>query len=201
MPFKPNQREYRSFQMSAAPSDADNEQSYIVEGYATTFDDPYELYDEYFEVIDRNALSDADMSDVIFQLNHQGQPMARNRNNTLSLMCDNHGILVRADLGGSQAGRELYETIKSGLIDRMSWGFTIADGGWKYDEATHTSTITKVAKVFDVSAVSRPANEGAEIKARSYLDGVIEAERQELSQREKDMGERERMALLMEVTR
>lgn len=201
MPFKPNQREYRSFQMGAAPADADNEQSYIVEGYATTFDDPYELYDEYFEVIDRSALADADMSDVIFQLNHEGQPMARNRNNTLSLMCDDHGILVRADLGGSQAGRELYEAIKSGLIDRMSWGFTIAKGGWKYDKSTHTSTITKVAKVFDVSAVSRPANEGTEIKARSYLDGVIEAERQELSQREKDMGERERMALLMEVTR
>ena len=201
MPFKPNQREYRSFQMSAAPADADNEQSYIVEGYATTFDDPYELYDEYFEVIDRSALADADMSDVIFQLNHEGQPMARNRNNTLSLMCDDHGILVRADLGGSQAGRELYEAIKSGLVDRMSWGFSIAKGGWKYDESTHTSTITKVAKVFDVSAVSRPANEGTEIKARSYLDGVIEAERQELSQREKDMGERERMALLMEVTR
>lgn len=185
---KVNGREYRSFELAVG---AEKEKG-IVEGYATTFGDAYDMGGGYYERIDPHALDGADMSDVIFQLNHEGPVLARLRNKTLSLECDPHGLKVRADLNGSQPGRELLESIQNGLIDRMSWGFTVADDGWQYDPDTRTSTISKVEKVFDVSAVSIPANDGTEIHARSYLDGVIESERKEIAQR-KEKQERERI--------
>ena len=198
MPVKEG-REYRSFALMQPVSEEESE-SYIVEGYATTFDIPYDFGHDTKEVIKKDALDGADMSDVIFQLNHEGAVLARLRNNTMLLERDDHGLKVRADLGGSQQGRELHEAISNGLIDRMSWGFTIAPGGWYYDETTRTSYITKVEKVFDVSAVSIPANEGTEIHARSYIDGVIEArEGQELAQRKATQEERARIAAYLEI--
>ena len=193
MPIKDG-REYRSFELSAEQPDG-----YVVEGYATTFGDAYELYDGVYERIDPHALDGADLSDVIFQLNHEGAVLARQRNGTLEVTVDPHGLKVRADLSGSQAGRELHESIKNGLIDRMSWGFIVPDDGWEYDQATRTSTIVRVGKVFDVSAVSIPANQGTEIHARSYIDGVIEGERQELAQREQEKQERERIAAALAI--
>lgn len=193
MPMKEG-REYRSFELSAEQPDG-----CVVEGYATTFGDAYELHDGVYERIDPRALDGADMSDVIFQLNHEGPVLARQRNGTLSVECDPHGIKVRADLSGSQAGRDLHESIKNGLIDRMSWGFTVPDDGWEYDLDTRTSTIVKVGKVFDVSAVSIPANQGTEIHARSYIDGAIEKERQELARRGQDKRERERIAAALSI--
>lgn len=190
MPIKQD-REYRSF---ALPEQ--DPEGFVVEGYATTFGDAYDMGGGHYERIDPHALDGADMSDVIFQLNHEGIVMARRRNGTLSVEVDPHGLRVRADLSGCQQGRDLKEAISNGLVDRMSWGFVVADGGWEYDRATRTSTITKVSKVFDVSAVSIPANQGTEIHARSYLDGEIEAERQELAQRKR---ERERIAAFLET--
>lgn len=198
MPVKDN-REYRSFQLM--PQDGGGSCGYIVEGYATTFDEPYDLgYGGMSEVIRSTALAGADMSDVIFQLNHEGTVMARMRNGSLSVDNDAHGMRVRADLGGSEAGRSLYESIKNGLIDRMSWGFTVADGGWEYDEATRTSIITKVDKVFDVSAVSIPANENTVIQARSYLHGVIEAEQLRESQQREQEHERDEALRVLGLT-
>ena len=183
MPVKEG-REYRNFSAESFHA-IDGEDGYIVEGYATTFDEPYEFgFDGAMECIARNALDGADMSDVIFQFDHEGRVLARQRNNTLSVMCDDHGLYVRADLGGSEQGRQLYEEIKNGLVDRMSWAFIVADDGWDYDRSTRTATVKKVSKVFDVSAVSIPANEDTEIHARSYFDGVIEEEQQELLKRE-----------------
>lgn len=187
MPFKTDgSREYRSY--SGAFSVSEDEE-YVVEGYATTFDAPYDFgIDGTKERILRSALDGADMSDVIFQLNHEGQTMARLRNGSLVIELDEHGMRVRAYLGGSRSGRDLYEAIKSGLIDRMSWGFAVPTGGYEYDEATRTFTVTRVSKVFDVSAVSIPANEDTEIHARSYIDGAIDAGRQELARRERARG-------------
>lgn len=194
MPFKDG-REYRSFELMQPVSDG----GYVVEGYATTFDDPYDFGRGTKEVIESGALDGADMSDVIFQVNHEGLVLARLRNGTMLLERDGHGLRVRADLGGSQQGRELHEAIKNGLVDRMSWGFAIAPGGWRYDEATRTSYISKIEKVFDVSAVSIPANEGTEIHARSYIDGVIEAEGRESAQRKAEQEERARVAAFLEI--
>ena len=202
MPVKDG-REYRDIEAVFTVADADEDGGCIVEGYATTFDTPYDFgFNGIKEVVARTALDGADMSDVIFQLNHDGMVFARQRNNSLSVMCDDHGLYVRADLSGCEQGRQLYEGIKNGLIDRMSWGFIIDEGGYEYDSETRTSTITKVSKVFDVSAVSMPANEDTEIHARSYLDGVIEAEQQELlSRAETDLERRRRIKskLLLET--
>ena len=193
MPIKDG-REYRSIEITNFNA---LDEGYVVEGYATTFDDPYEMHGGYKEQILRSALDGADMSDVIFQFDHQGMVMARQRNNTLAVSCDDHGLFVHADLSGSQQGRDLHEAIKSGLVDRMSWAFMVAEDGWDYDAETRTATVTKVDKVYDVSAVSIPANEGTEIKARSYFDGVIEAEAQELCKRNRDAEELQRLALRM----
>lgn len=178
-------REYRAIDISGFQA---SEDGYIVEGYATTFDVPYDFgRDGLKECVLSSALAGADMSDVIFQYDHAGLVMARIRNGTLSVTPDEHGLRVWADLRGSEQGRRLHEAIRNGLVDRMSWAFAVAEGGWDYDPGTRTSYITKVDKVFDVSAVSIPADEDTVISARSYLDGVIEAERQELSSRRKSV--------------
>lgn len=198
MPIK-TEREYRL----SSPFEVieDTESGYIVEGYATTFDVPYDFgYDGVKEMIKSSALIGADMSDVIFQMNHDGQVLARQRNNSLQVTCDEHGLHVRADLGGSEAGRSLHEAIKNGLMDKMSWGFLVADDGWEFDRENRVAIVTKITKVFDVSAVSLPANEDTEISARSYLDGVIKAEQQELLLRAKEMEERQRLSLLLQIT-
>lgn len=190
MPVKA-EREYRS----AFEFEVKEEGSYIVEGYATTFDAPYELegFDGESEIILRSALDEADMSDVILQFDHSGMVYARTRNNTLSILPDDHGLYIRADLSSTQASREVAEAIRAGLIDRMSWGFMVADDGWEYDPTTRTATITKITKVYDVSAVSIPANQGTEIHTRSaFLDGAIEEAKRESLERK---AERAKLAL------
>lgn len=157
------------------------ESDYYVEGYATTFDDPYVLYEydgvQYKEVIDRHALDGADLSDVIFLYDHQGNVLARKSNGTLIVETDQKGIFVAADLSKSTAARNMYEEISNGLVTKMSWAFKVNVD--EYDRQTHTRRIKQMKKVFDVSAVSRPANPSTDISARSWLDGAIEAEKAE----------------------
>jgi HK97 family phage prohead protease len=158
------------------------ESDYYVEGFATTFDDPYLLYEydgiKYYEAIERNALDGADLSDVIMQYDHGGKVLARQSNKTLGLEATDKGLFIFADLSKSQAAKDMYEEISNRLVTKMSWAFTVAED--KYNKDTRTRTITKIKKVYDVSAVSIPANGDTEISARSYLDGVIEIEKQEL---------------------
>lgn len=176
-----NDREYRMIQMPEMQFRAleDEEQKYIVEGYATTFDDPYVLFEydgnKYMEQITRDALMNADMGDVIFLYNHEGMVYARQSNGTLQLSINEHGLYVRADLSSTEASRQMYESIKAGLVTQMSWAFTVEEES--YNDKTRTRSILKVRKVYDVSAVSIPANPNTDISARSYWDGVIEEER------------------------
>ena len=195
-------REYRSFLATQFVDESTESEPYTVRGYFTTFEDPYQLYVDWdgnpvYEVIDRHALDGADMSDVIMQYDHKGMVLARQRNNSLEVGTDDHGAWCKARLGGCQASRDLFEGITNGLVDQMSFGFIVAPDGFEWDSDTRTSRIVRITKVFDVSAVSIPANPGTEIHARSYLDGVIEAERQELSRRERD--ERARLAALLRL--
>lgn len=159
---------------------------YYVEGYATTFDWPYLLYEDggvqYFEQIDRHALDEADLSDVIFQYDHQGMVFARNhmaggKTPSLLLEAQPKGLFVAANLGLTEEARRLHASIQEGLIDKMSWAFTVEEDA--YDREKHLRTILKIKKVYDVSAVSIPANGDTEISARSYFDGVIKAAQQE----------------------
>lgn len=189
---KSENREYRRMGVLAVARDAqgaDENQSgqgksYRVKGYATTFNEPYELFEDldgkkYFEQVDPAAFDGADLSDVILQYDHEGMVYARNRNGSLKLTVDDHGLLVEADLGLTQDSRKLYEAIETGLVDQMSFCFTIEDQ--KRDRETETWTITKIGKVYDVSAVSIPANPGTEISAarKKALDGEIQRERAE----------------------
>lgn len=179
-------REYRSFSLDV---EAQNDESCIVEGYATTFDDPYEMYEidgvKYYEQISRDALKNAIKNDIIFLYNHEGRVFARQKNGTLDVVEDDKGIRIRADLSSTKAAREMYEDIKSGLVTEMSWSFTVdAD---EFDRKTHTRTITRVKKVYDVSAVSIAANPKTSISARDYFGGVAEMEKAERLEREKNL--------------
>lgn len=196
MPSKPNERQYRTLTAALAPvkraAEGDEEPKkrfdtdYYVEGYASTFNDPYPIFtdfagNEYTEIISPDAFRDADMSDVIMQYNHQDRVFARTSNNTLIVEPDEHGLFIAADLSRSQSARDLYEEIAAGLITRMSWAFTIAAD--EFDRETRTTTITRVKKVFDVSAVSLPADPNTEISARNLLNGEIEQTRKEFARR------------------
>lgn len=163
------------------------ESDYYVEGMATTFDKPYELFEidgvKYYETIDRHALDEADMSDVILQYDHHGKVFARQSNGTLGLEILPEGLLTYADLSKSRAAKDMHEEIDNGLITKMSWAFTVREHS--FDRQTKTIIIRKVKKVYDVSAVSIPANNNTSISARSWIDGVIEQERQELARRKR----------------
>lgn len=93
------------------------------------------------------------------------------------------GLFVAADLGSTEEARKMYEDIDSGLVYQMSFGFRVEEDS--YDRATRTRTILKISKVFDVSAVDVPANGNTDISSRDWFNGVIEAERQELLERQK----------------
>ena len=181
-------REYRRMEIRVKAEEEQKEKR--VEGYACTFNEPYELYNwgDYIvrEQIDPAAFDEADMSDVIMQYDHQGRVFARNSNGTLELSTDEHGLHMEADLSGTEIGRQLYEEIKGGYTTKMSFGFTVEEDKREITENRELNrievlrTITKVRKLYDVSAVSLPANDGTEISARSWADGVIsqlEAER------------------------
>ena len=183
-----NDREYRDARKLIEVIENPGE-DYKVRGYASTFE-PYLLWSdgqkEIYERIDPHAFDEADMSDVIFLYNHEGMVYARQKNGTLNISTDEHGLFVEADLSSTAESRDLFESIKSGLIDQMSFAFTVKDD--EFDRETNTRLIRQVGKVFDVSAVSIPANPGTDIaavSARSYFDGVIEAERAERLAREK----------------
>lgn len=187
MPVK-KEREYRALAapLSAVAAAKRIDTEYYVEGYATTFDKPYLLYEfedgtKYYERVDAHALDGADMSDVIMQYDHEGRVFARQSNKTLILVPDHKGLLVAADLGKTDLARGLYQDIDAGMITKMSWAFTVLEDS--YDRATHTRTILKIKKVYDVSAVSIPANGDTEISARNFASRSYDAEKQELLKR------------------
>lgn len=175
-------REYRN--MTVEVRAAEDDSKMIVEGYATTFNQPYTLFEgRYLRIIEQvasTAFTECDMSDVIMQYDHEGRVFARNKNGTLELSVDSVGLKVRADLGGTDIGRQLYQEIKGGYTDKMSFSFKVEEDQKVYttehdkDFETCTRTITKISKLYDVSAVSIPANDMTSISARRYADGVIE---------------------------
>ena len=175
-------REYRKMLLEVREAE---DTDYMVSGYATTFDEPYTLYGigdgkVVKEQVSRNAFDNADRSDTIMQFDHEGVVFARLSNETLKLTVDDHGLFVEAYLGGTANGRNLYEEIKGGYINQMSFGFTVTDDELVEADYGYLRTIKAIGKLYDVSAVSIPANDFTEISARSHCDGAIaeiEAER------------------------
>lgn len=183
-------RQYRSFVEEVRVKDGD--ESFVVEGYATTFNEEYCLgendYVRVLEKVDAGSFGKCDMSDTIFQYDHEGRVFARVSNGTLLLSVDGHGLKVVADLGGTDEGRKLYSEIKGGYTNRMSFGFTVdAESGESRKgsdgKREYVRTILSVGRLYDVSAVSIPANGGTEISARKFVDGVIDRLKSEEAER------------------
>lgn len=171
------------FQVQARQADPDENNEMIVEGYAVRFESPTVLFEEgeieYKEQIDARAFEDAQMDDVIFNYNHAGKVMARTRNKTLELEVQEDGLFIRARLNGTEEGRKLYEEIKGGYIDRMSFRFSVKEEA--YDTENHMWTVRRIKKLWDVSAVDIPAYDDTLIEARKNF--ALEAEAQEQRER------------------
>lgn len=209
-------RQYRNIDVSGFERRAEGDDSKTVAGYATTFGEPYELYRSAYggvvyivrEQVDRNAFDGTEMDDVIMQYDHEGRVFARTSNRTLELDPDEHGLHIRAELGGTEIGRQLFEEIEGGYTTKMSFGFRVGkdkrEETEERDEETGITTITvlrtilEISKLYDVSAVSLPANDATSISARSYGDGVITELMEEFQKRE-DTRKRIRIKAKLEV--
>ena len=173
-----------------------------VEGYAAKFE-RYKLYDLHkpvYEEFTPECFRDCDMSDIIFQYDHAGKVYARQSNHTLTVEPDQIGLFVCADLSKTSAARGMYEDIQTGLVTKMSWGFMPDYDSLEFIETSDAITIRhhKVKKIYDVSAVSIPANNDTEIQARNFADGVISDFMKEIQKRKNQI---KKIKLLLEVTK
>ena len=201
MPTKFDRREYRKIDAAEMETRTGDSGEMIVEGYATTFNQPYRLMGDdkmtVNEQVDRNAFAETDMSDVIMQYDHEGRVFARVANGTLKLEEDDHGLKITANLGGTEIGRQLFEEIQGGYTNKMSFGFTVS--GEKRERTKNAEghvtilrKITKIGKLYDVSAVSLPANDATEISSRTISDGLIAEAQEEIraeEERQRRIGE------------
>ena len=161
----------------------------IIEGYAIVYGKETDM-GWYREIIDRNALDEADISDVCMKYNHEDTflILARTRNKSLELINDEHGLKIRAKLIDTTSNQDVYKSIKAGLLDKMSFAFTVREQKWDYE--TDVRTVTKIDKLYDVSVVDVPAYNDTEIFARkkedyekdkkSYLENKNERKKLEL---------------------
>ena len=208
-------RQYRSIDVSSFERRSEGDTGKVVSGYATTFNQPYELcniaYDgvKYIvkEQVDPDAFAETNFSDVIMQYDHEGRVFARTSNGTLELDPDEHGLHIRANLGGTELGRQLFEEIEGGYTTKMSFGFRVGKDKREETEETDAETgirtitvlrtILSISHLYDVSAVSLPANDATSISARNFSDGVI-AEIMEEFQKRDDTRKRIRIKAKME---
>lgn len=197
-------REYRNMELRIVPRQEGEEPSFFVEGYASTFE-PYVLMTkdgvDYSERIEPTAFEGADLSDVVFRVDHVGRVYARTSAGTVELWTDEHGLAQRTNLGMTAAAREVYADIAAGNYPKMSFAFTVAED--HYDKATHTRIIDRIAKVYDVSPVVFPANPTTElsVSTRDYFNGVIEAEQAERLAAEEREIQKQKIRILTEVSK
>ena len=184
-----NNREYRNMTFEVRQDGAGP--SYLVEGYASTFK-PYKLVEidgeAYYEQIQPNAFDEADLTDVVYRVDHEGKVYARSSAGSIKLDVDEHGLHQVTDLSRTRAGKEHFEEIVAGNYPQMSFAFTVGED--HYDAENRTRIIDRIAKVFDISAVSWPANPTTELHARDYFNGAIEAEKAAEAERLKAEEER-----------
>ena len=166
-----------------------------VEGYAAKYD-KYLLWDEgdwgkTYERFAPGCFDHTDMSDVIMQFDHAGRVFARNTNGTLIVEADDNGLFIAADLDKTELARGLYEDITAGMITKMSWRFKVGKYYVEREEGSKDRTIvhTEIPKIYDVSAVSIPANDNTEINARDFVHGVMD----EIARSEAELDERRRI--------
>ena len=211
-------RQYRNIDVSGFERRSDDDAGEKnVTGYAMRFNEPYELYRVAYggvvyivrEQVDRDAFTDCDMDDVIMQYDHEGRVFARTSNGTLEVAPDSVGLRIHAQLGGTELGREVYDEIEGGYTTKMSFGFRVSqdkrEETEERDEDTGVTTITvlrtitRISKLYDVSAVSLPANDATSISARSYADGLIDELKQERLAAEKRERQKKAISVLCEL--
>ena len=202
-------RQYRNIDVSSFERRAEDDGEMRVSGYATVFNTPYVLwsYDGYTvrEQIAPEAFDDCDMDDVIMQYDHEGRVFARTSNDTLDVEMDRKGLRIDARLDGTELGRQVYEEIDGGYTTKMSFGFKVKEDKREVTEDRENGTvdvlrtITKISKLYDVSAVSLPANDATSISARSYSEGVIEELKEEIRKAEGIRKQKQRIKILTEV--
>jgi len=207
MPIKDN-REYRNLGMfcRAEHAEAENDKL-IVEGTASTFDEYFMYSDprgyDCYERIDRHAFDDADLSDVVFLLDHAGRVYARTKNGSLEVSTDDEGLRARVDLSRTSSAREVYEDIQAGNYLQMSFCFTVAESHDERSEGKQLRVVDKIEKVYDVSAVAFPANPYTDIgvSARALFDGAIkEREAERLLAEHREL-ERKKLALKIKISK
>lgn len=194
---KKTEREYRSFDLSAAQGNGSDDQKYTVQGHAATFD-PYTLFEidgvEYQERIEPNAFASCDMNDVVFRIDHCGPVYARTSAGTLKVNVDSTGLNFEADLSKTASARSIAEDIGAGNYPQASFAFVVeAD---HYEPETHTRVIEAFRKIYDVSPVTFPANPATDVAAatRDYFSAQEEAVK-----KAKEQKERERQKLLLRL--
>lgn len=173
----------------------------IIEGYAVVFDSP--ATHGFTEIIDRNAFNGCDMKDVPLKYNHDDSHLilARTRNNSLQLIVDDKGLKIRAELIDTTSNIDIYKSIQAGLLDKMSFAFTVAEEDWDY--STDTRTILAIDKLYDVSVVDVPFYDTTSIYARALstlengkkeLENLKEQNKRELARKKLEL----RLKLLKE---
>lgn len=170
--MKKNRNEHRYVEMRAVENE---ENKMIIEGYAITYDEPAtHTYGErkFTEVIKRGALDSTDMRDVPLRYNHNDTwaVMARTRNNSLQLIKDDRGLKIIAELIDTQSNRDIYKSIQEGLIDKMSFAFTVEEKGdkWDYRDNETVREVRNIKRLYDVSVVDTPFYDTTSVYARSF---------------------------------
>lgn len=189
MPYKPNEREYRALAPFTIP-DENSSDELVLRGTPIVFDAPTVICEidgvQYKEVIARGALDECDMSDFIFNRNHgqnDSTVYARTRNKSLDYSITDRGLDIAAYLDKEdERHRNLHRDVVKRRVDKMSFSFVVRE--CSYDRETHTRTITKIKKLYDVSAVDFPAyNETSIVAARDFFSAEHEKEFKTLEQR------------------
>ena len=205
MPILSN-RQYRALPFATPPPEEKKnkfDSDCYVEGYAAKFE-RYLLFDDsgkpVYEEFLPECFRDCDMSDIIFQFDHAGKVYARLSNNTLTVEPDSIGLFICADLSKTSAARSMFEDIQCGNVNKMSWGFMPDYDTLEVVESANEITIKhhRIKKIYDVSAVSIPANNDTEIQARNFANGAIGEVMKEIQKRKNHI---KKIRLLMEVAK
>lgn len=145
-----------------------------VKGYAAVFNQETLIGGYFKEIIERGAFDGCDLRDVLLHVNHNTNkiPLARcrDKNSTMTITVDQTGLAIDAllDIENNSEARAVYNSIKRGDLDGMSFAFFIEEQKWEnLSSKTPTRRILKFKKVHEVSIVNRPAYKGTSISARS----------------------------------
>lgn len=180
-------QEFRATEGGSDGKDGEDKGVRSITGHPAVFSSPADIGGWFEEIIEPGAFDDCDLTDVLLFTNHRDMkiPLARSRNNngssTMTLTVDDIGLRMDADLDveNNQESRALFSAIERGDMDGMSFCFRVREQTWdNLDTDYPTRHITKIAKVYEVSAVNEPAYEDTDISARDKA--ALESARKEV---------------------